>query len=135
LKLSDVKAKVLIIDDDADVRSAVRMTLESGSGADLSFSEAGSVPTGLKALKSDKPEVVILDIHMPGQDGFDFMSQMKRNKSLPQPKVIMLTADDSIKNIWQAESQGVNPYHFISKPFKSEDLQALVLSLVLPASG
>jgi two-component system alkaline phosphatase synthesis response regulator PhoP len=123
LKLSDVKAKVLIIDDDADVRSAVRMTLESERGAKLSFLEADNVPSGLKALKSANPEVVILDIHMPGEDGFDFMNRLKQDESLPQPKIIMLTADDSIKNVWRAEKKGIDAYHFIGKPFRSDDLQ------------
>jgi DNA-binding NtrC family response regulator len=52
LKLSDIKARILIIDDDADVRNAVRMTLESERGVSYAFTEADSVTTGLEALKS-----------------------------------------------------------------------------------
>lgn len=135
MKLSNVKAKVLIIDDDADIRNAVRLTLESELGAKLSFLEAGSVSSGIKALKLSKPKVVILDIHMPGENGFDFINRLKQDKSLHQPKIIILTADDSMKNVWEAESKGINPYHFIGKPFRNDDLQALVLKLVLSTSS
>jgi DNA-binding NtrC family response regulator len=128
----DIKAKVLIIDDDADVRSAVRMTLELEPGVNYAFSEAGDVPTGLKALKSTDSDVVILDLHMPGEDGFDFIDKLEKAKSFPLAKVIILTADDSIKNLLKAEREGVNAYHFIGKPFASAELRALVLSLILP---
>ena len=132
MELSDIKAKVLIVDDDADIRSAVRLTLESELGARYTFSEAANVTSGLKALKSSRPDVVILDLHMPGEDGFDFMNKQKKDSSLPKTKMIILTADDSFKNLWKAENRGINAYHFMGKPFVSDELRALVLSLVLP---
>jgi CheY-like chemotaxis protein len=132
LELSDIKARVLIIDDDADIRSAVRMTLESEYGVGYVFTEADSVASGLIAIKSSQPDVIILDLHMPGENGFDFMNKFKKDTSLPAAKIIILTADDSIKNLLKAEGKGVNAYHFMGKPFISDDLRAMVLSLVLP---
>lgn len=132
MDIADIRAKILIVDDDADIRSAVRLTLESELGARYTFTEAATVPSALQALKSAKPDVVILDLHMPGEDGFDFMNKQKRDSSLPQAKVIILTADDSFKNLWKAENKGINAYHFMGKPFVSDELRALVLSLVLP---
>ena len=132
LKLSDIKAKILIIDDDADVRNAVRMTLESERGVKYAFVEAGDVVSGLKALKSNKSDVVILDLHMPGEDGFDFVEKLKKDKSLPLTKVVILTADDSIKNLWRAVNKGISAYNFMGKPFIADELRAMVLSLVMP---
>jgi CheY-like chemotaxis protein len=132
LELSDIRAKVLIIDDDADIRNAVRLTLESESGVNYVFSEAGNVASGLTAVKSTKPTVIILDLHMPGENGFDFMNKLQKDGLFPRAKVIILTADNSIKNLLEAESKGVNAYHFMGKPFVNDDLRALVLSLVLP---
>ena len=131
MKLSDIKAKVLIVDDDADIRRAVRMTLESEPVVSYAFTEAGNVVSGLEALKSTGTDVVILDIHMPGKNGFDFTHKLEKDKSLPLAKVIILTADDSIKNLLKAESKGVDAYHFIGKPFISDELRATVLSVVL----
>ena len=132
MKLSDIKARILIVDDDADVRNAVRMTLESEQAVNYTFSEAGSASSGLDALESAKSDVVILDLHMPGEDGFDFMDKLKKTAFLPMTRVIILTADDSGKNLWEAVNRGINAYHFIGKPFVNDELRALVLSLVLP---
>jgi two-component system, LytTR family, response regulator len=129
--LSKMQAKVLIVDDDADIRNAVCMTLAQSSGVSYSFAEADSVATGLEAVKRLKPDVIILDIHMPGEDGFDFMKRLKRSK-FQSGNVIVLTADDSLRNLWQAESEGVNAYRFMGKPFRTEELQALVLGLIMP---
>ena len=131
MKFSGIKAKVLIIDDDADIRSAVRLTLESEHELNLAFTEADNATSGLKALKSTKPDVVILDIHMPGESGFDLMKRLNKDHSIPQSKVIILTADDSFKNLWEAESQGIDAYNFMSKPFRNDDLQAMVLGLLV----
>jgi len=132
LELADIKAKVLIIDDDADIRNVVRMTLESESGVNYSFAEADNVASGLAALKSTKPTVIILDLHMPSENGFDFMNKLKKDHSLPRTKVIILTADNSIKNLLKAEVRGVNAYQFVGKPFVNDELRATVLSMVLP---
>jgi DNA-binding response OmpR family regulator len=132
LKLSDIKARVLIIDDDADVRSAVRMTLESEHGVKYVFTEADSVESGLRALKLTTSDVVILDLHLPGEDGFEFIDKLKKDKYLSLSKVIVLTADDSSKNLWRAINEGIDSYHFMGKPFINDELKALVLNLALP---
>jgi CheY-like chemotaxis protein len=132
LKLSDITARILIVDDDADVRGAIRMTLASALGVNYAFTEADSVVSGLKALKSSASDVVILDLHMPGEDGFDFIDKLKKDKSLPLTKIIILTADNSIKNFWKAANKGIDAYHFVGKPFINDELRALVLGLVVP---
>ena len=71
MKKPHTKAKILIIDDEPEVRNAVRLTLEADNHAHYSFTEASNVPTGLKALKSTRPDVVILDLLMPGPNGYD----------------------------------------------------------------
>ena len=132
MKLKDIKARVLIIDDDPDIRSAVCATLDSDLSVDYEFTEAEDVPSGLRTLRSVKPDVVILDLHMPGEDGFDFMGRIKKDNLYSLLKVIILTADNTIGNRLKTESKGVGAYHFIGKPFVGDELRALVLSLVLP---
>jgi CheY-like chemotaxis protein len=132
VKLSDIRAGILIIDDNADVRTAVRMTLEGEPGVRYEFTEAGSAASGLQALKTVKSDVVILDLHMPGEDGFDFMTKLKKTKLLPLTKVVVLTADNSSKSLMRSVRKGINAYNFIGKPFVSEELRALVLRLAWP---
>ncbi|HSX44287.1 MAG TPA: response regulator [Candidatus Saccharimonadales bacterium] len=131
MKPPNAHAKILIIDDEAEVRSAVRLTLEEEQNANYSFTEASNVASGLKALKAKKPDVVILDLLMPGPSGYDFIQTMKKDHSMPLTRIIILTAHDSMKNLWKAENTGVNAYHFMSKPFVGDDLRATVLGLVL----
>lgn len=131
MKLSDIKAKILIIDDDTDIRKAIRLTLESETEVDYTFEEASNVSSGLKILEAAKPDVVILDIHMPGEDGFAFLNKINRARSLPKTKVMVLTADNSMKNLWKAEQKNISPYNFLGKPFVNEELRAVVLSMAL----
>lgn len=131
MKPPSATANILIIDDEAEVRDAVRLTLAEERNAKYTFIEATNVPSGLKALKTSKPDVVILDLLMPGPSGYDFIQTLKKDRSMPLAKVIVLTAHDSMKNLWKAENNGVNAYHFMSKPFVGDDLRATVLGLVL----
>ena len=124
--------KILIVDDDATIRDAIRLALEEQDYLTFQFTECASVTAGIQKMKQAKPDIVILDLHMPDKTGFDFMKIMKNNNQLAQTKVIMLTADDTIGNILQAEHTGINAFHFLAKPFNISDLQALVLSLSLP---
>ena len=130
-KLSDVKAHILIVDDNDDTRNAIRLTLELESQVNYSFTEANTVDAGLKKFKSFKPSIIILDIHMPGQNGFDFLDKLTKLKPAASDCVIILTADDSFKNLWRAESSGVNAYHFMGKPFEVNELRAQVLGMAL----
>jgi DNA-binding response OmpR family regulator len=82
-------------------------------------------------MKAIKPDIVILDLHMPDKTGFDFMNIVQKNKLLAKAKVIMLTADDTLGNLFKAEHKGIGAYHFLGKPFNISELQALVLDLSL----
>ncbi len=124
--------KILIVDDDADIRNAVRLAVEEQDYLIIQVTESADVTSGIQQMKQVKPDIVILDLHMPDKTGFDFMKMMKGYKHLADTKVIMLTADDTIANILKAEHGGINAFHFLAKPFDISDLQALVLSLSLP---
>jgi DNA-binding response OmpR family regulator len=131
VRLSDIKANILIVDDNAETRSAIRMTLGLESQVSYKFKEAGTAESGLQSVKSNEPNIIILDLHLPGKSGFDFLSRLNKMKPRLKERVLILTADDSLKNIWQAESHGVNAYHFMGKPFESDELRAQVLGLAL----
>lgn len=124
--------KILIVDDDADIREAVRLAVQEQDYLDIQVTESDSVISGIQQLKEFKPDIVILDLHMPLKNGFEFMKIMKETKHLAETNVIMLTADDTITNVLQAQDKGINAFHFLAKPFNISDLQALVLNISLP---
>ncbi len=124
--------KILIVDDDADIRQAVRLTIEEQDYLNVIVTESIDVASGIEQMKAINPDIVILDLHMPDKTGFDFMDIVHQDKRLAKTKVIMLTADDNLANIFKAEDKGIGAYHFLGKPFNISELQALVLSLSLP---
>jgi DNA-binding response OmpR family regulator len=123
--------KILIIDDDASIREAVRLTVEEQDFLNIEVTESADVASGIQQMKVMNPDIVILDLHMPDKTGFDFMDIVQKNKLLAKAKVIMLTADDTLGNLFKAEHKGIGAYHFLGKPFNISELQALVLDLSL----
>jgi DNA-binding NtrC family response regulator len=123
--------KILIIDDDASIRDAIRLTVEEQNFLNVEVTESADVTSGIQQMKDIRPDIVILDLHMPDKTGFDFMDIVHKNKLLHKTKVIMLTADNTLVNLFKAEHKGIGAYHFLGKPFNISDLQALVLDLSL----
>jgi len=108
------------------------MTLEEQDYMNVEVIESADVASGIRQMEVSNPDIVILDLHMPNKTGFDFMDIVHKNKRFIKTKVIMLTADDTLDNIFKAGGKGIGAYHFLGKPFNISDLQALVLSLSLP---
>ncbi|GAC1500311.1 MAG: hypothetical protein NVS1B10_03780 [Candidatus Saccharimonadales bacterium] len=124
--------KILTVDDDAATREAVKLTLEELDFINIDYTGCPDVTSAVKHLKTNIPDIIILDLHLPNRSGFDLMDIINKNASYKDIKVIMLTVDDTLKNIFKAQSKGIEAYHFIGKPFNISDLQALVLDLSLP---
>ncbi len=133
--MTKLTKKILIVDDDAGTRDSVRVSLEEQDLLNIEFTESANVDSGIEQMKNIHPDIVILDLHMPNKTGFDFMDIMRKNKRLAGTKVIMLTVDDTLANVFKAENKGIGVYHFLGKPFNISDLQALVLSLSLPSKA
>jgi DNA-binding NtrC family response regulator len=130
--MSKPKKKILVIDDDARIRESVRLAVQEQDFFDIKVVESSNVIAGITQLKKLKPDVVILDLHMPDKSGFDFLDIMHQDKLFAKTKVIMLTADDTFKNLFKAEGKGIDAYYFLGKPFNISDLQAMVLKICLP---
>ncbi|MCP4613990.1 MAG: response regulator [Planctomycetes bacterium] len=85
-------AKIVIVDDDQDCIDAVKSILENEQ---YSVVTAGNKMEGLKTIKNEKPDLVILDVVMDSwQDGFDISRQMKKDPQLKKIPIIMLTVVD-----------------------------------------
>jgi len=83
------KPKVLLIDDDPDFVTATRTVLESKPYEVL---VAYNGADGLRKAREENPDVIILDVIMPGQDGFMVAEQLKKDASLRKIPVLMLTS-------------------------------------------
>ena len=86
------RVRVVIVDDDALVRAALRLILESDSGVTV-LGEESDGRSGYDAARSLRPDVVLMDLHMPGTDGVWATAQIAAD--CPDTKVLVLTAFDT----------------------------------------
>jgi two-component system nitrogen regulation response regulator GlnG len=106
-------AQILIVDDDREVRWALRSLVEQEGMEAL---EAGDGEDALKIVRLQSPDVVLLDIRMPGIDGIEVLGRLRKmDGDLP---VIMITAFGSIKDAVRTVKSGGHDY--LTKPFENE---------------
>jgi response regulator RpfG family c-di-GMP phosphodiesterase len=120
--------RVLIVDDDAGLRTLLRMTLES---ADLEVDEAPDAGAAEARIAVRRPDVIVLDIRMPGLDGLSFCRSLKRTPETAAAGIVLLTADDAPETAEAAWASGGNA--FLRKPFSPLELLDVVERLA--ASG
>ncbi len=119
------QAVVLVIDDQqANVRMVGALLTRSG----YQVLPAPSGVEGLELARLHKPDVVLLDMKMPGMDGFEVLKRMRENPETRDLPIIFLTADNDRENLVRAFAAGAIDY--ITKPFVAEELLARVLTHV-----
>lgn len=117
--------KILIVEDQADLRKLVRMTVEFG---DVEVHEAGDGVTGLGLAESLKPDIVLLDVMMPGElDGYQVCARIKKNPALKATQVVLLTARGQQSDLEEGRKAGANAY--LIKPFSPLELMDKVEEL------
>ena len=120
-------SKVLIIDDDADIVEAMRLVMEK-RGHKVSFAADGN--EGLAKARAEKPDVIILDVMMPGLDGFEVARELKKDSRTRDISILMLTAiKDKTGFDFQKESgdpQWLPVDDYCNKPLDYEVLLAKV---------
>ncbi|MDZ4074760.1 MAG: response regulator [Hylemonella sp.] len=118
--------KVLIIDDHATTRDLIKWALnESG----LKLSEASNGEAGILAAKQSHPDLILLDIMMPGGlDGYAVCKQLRDSDTLAKVKIILLSANDAEADRKRGQEAGANAY--LVKPFKPAVLRGVVNKLL-----
>lgn len=121
-----VKTKLLVIDDAPDIVHFLKMALESEG---YLVAVAHDAREGLRLAHHFHPDAVLLDIMMPGMDGWQMLSHLREFSDVP---VIMLTALGGIENKVQGLDLGADDY--ITKPFDLSELRARVRSTLRRAA-
>jgi len=108
-----MKARIMVIDDEAEIRRSVRMILEY-EGYDVQ--EASSGPEGLALIEREPPDLVFMDIRMPGLDGLEALQKIRQiNEALP---VVIISGHGTVSTAVEATKLGA--FDFIEKPLASE---------------
>jgi PAS domain S-box-containing protein len=112
-------ASVLIIDDERDIRDGCERIL-TRMGCAMAKAQDG--PSGLTTLAQDPPDIVLLDLKMPGMDGLEVLARIKQTH--PQVLVIVITGFATVETAIEAMKLGA--YDFIPKPFQPDQLRLTV---------
>jgi two-component system cell cycle response regulator DivK len=118
--------KILVADDRATSRELVRTVLEN---AGYEVFEAGNGLEALRHAREFRPDLIILDLHMPGLDGFGVIEELRRDEDLAATPVMALTASAMQGDRERALSIGFTGY--ISKPIRLRTLRSEVERLLL----
>jgi len=119
-------AKILVVDDEPDVVEIVRLRLEQDGHTILT---AGDGKAGLQSAQDNKPDLMILDVMMPGLDGFEVAYQMKNNPPTANLPIVMLTARADFGSI--AKGWNLDVDNYVTKPFKLDELADTVKSVLI----
>jgi len=107
------KSRILVIDDEAAIRDSLKMTLEYEG---YEFVGAATGQEGLALAEREGPDLVLLDVKMPGMDGLEVLDRLRgMNDSLP---IVVISGHGTISTAVEATKKGA--FDFIEKPFASE---------------
>jgi DNA-binding response OmpR family regulator len=117
--------KVLVIDDEAPIRLLCRVNLEAEK---MGVIEAADGPSGLEQARSGHPDVILLDVMMPGLDGWQVAEQLLEDDSTKGIPIIFLTARAEFRD--RAKGLDIGGVDYVTKPFNPLELAPLVRNLL-----
>ena len=116
--------RILLIEDEGNIREAIGFIL---SRAGWEVQGHGNGATAIEAVTHTKPDMVILDIMLPGLSGFEILRALRDGAETAQLPVLMLTAKGQARDQEAAFEMGADAY--LTKPFSNADLLATVARL------
>jgi two-component system alkaline phosphatase synthesis response regulator PhoP len=117
--------RVLVIDDEAPIRLLCRVNLEAEQMAVI---EAADGPSGLDQARQERPDVILLDVMMPGLDGWKVAEQLLDDERTSEIPIIFLTARAEFRD--RAKGLDIGGVDYVTKPFNPLDLAPLVRHLL-----
>ena len=117
--------RVLVIDDEAPIRLLCRVNLEAEG---MQVLEAADGPSGLAKARAEKPDIVLLDVMMPGLDGWGVAERMLEGEETQRIPIIFLTARAEFRD--RARGLDIGGVDYITKPFNPVELAPLVRNLL-----
>ncbi len=115
----EAKTSVLIADDDPEIRTLLTIRLKK---AGFEVFDAADGEQTLAAVREHKPDLVVLDVMMPGKNGWEVAKELRRDEDLKHIGIVMLTAIGERINEMTSPLYGADDY--VDKPFEFADLEA-----------
>jgi two-component system alkaline phosphatase synthesis response regulator PhoP len=117
--------KVLVIDDEAPIRLLCRVNLEAEK---MEVLEAGDGGTGIEKAREERPDIVLLDVMMPGIDGWQIAEQLLDDPRTSGIPIIFLTARAEFRD--RARGLDIGGVDYVTKPFNPLELAPLVRDVI-----
>jgi DNA-binding response OmpR family regulator len=117
--------KVLVIDDEAPIRLLCRVNLEAEK---MTVVEAPDGPSGLEKARSETPDVILLDVMMPGLDGWRVAEELLEDEQTRSIPIVFLTARAEFRD--RAKGLNLGGIDYVTKPFNPLELATLVRKLL-----
>ena len=114
-------AKILIVDDSRNIRKLLSVILKNEKHAII---ESGDGNEALEKARNERPDLILLDVIIPGKDGIRVCREIKADKRTKNIPVIMITSDTSDETRQKAISAGAAAY--ITKPFEPKEIREAV---------
>jgi len=118
-------ARVLVVDDEAPIRLLCRVNLEAEK---MEVLEAGDGPTGLEMARKEHPDVILLDVMMPGLDGWRVAEELLEDPATSSIPIVFLTARAELRD--RARGIDLGGVDYVTKPFNPVELAPLVRELL-----
>ena len=118
-------ATILVCECEEPLRALVSAALAEG---DYRIVEARDGEESLALARSERPDLIVLDMTMPGRSGLEVLAELRRDPEFEATPVIMLTARTQARDRETAIAAGAD--HFLPKPFSPRELASLVESLL-----
>jgi DNA-binding response OmpR family regulator len=119
------KRRILIVDDDPRLQDIVGLYLDMEG---YEIDKASNGEDGLKQIDANAPDLIIMDIMMPGMDGIEACRRIRSNPATAQIPVLMFSALSGDEDVERARLAGAN--HLITKPFTLAGLSGVVKSFI-----
>lgn len=117
--------RVLVVDDEAPIRLLCRVNLEAEG---MQVLEAADGVAGVEAAKAERPDVILLDVMMPGMDGWQVAERLVEDDTTSQIPLIFLTARAELRD--RARGLELGGVDYITKPFNPVELASVVEQLL-----
>jgi DNA-binding response OmpR family regulator len=117
--------RVLVIDDEAPIRLLCRVNLEAEG---MQVLEAADGPTGLGRAREDDPDVILLDVMIPGMDGWQVAEELLEDERTKRIPVVFLTARAELQD--RARGLDLGGVDYITKPFNPVELASMIRELL-----
>ncbi len=117
--------RVLVVDDEAPIRLLCRVNLEAEG---MNVLEAPDGPSGLELARAERPDAVLLDVMMPGLDGWTVAERLLADEETREIPIVFLTARADLRD--RARGMDLGGLGYVTKPFNPVELASLVRDVV-----